>query len=152
MDSWPDRARELSSQEFGLAVVFTGRHDGSPRASVVNSAVIAHPVSDEPVVAFVSRGSARKLDDLRARPTATIVFRAGWEWLAVEGDAQLVGPEDRLEGLDQNNLAVLIRTIYASAVGGTADQWSELDSVMAEERHTAVLVRPRHIYPSDNMT
>jgi len=40
----------------------------------------------------------------------------------------------------------LLREIYAAAAGGTADDWAELDEVMAAERHTAVLIRPARIY------
>ena len=52
-----DRARELSAREGGLAVAITTRPDRLPRASVVNAGVLAHPVTGEQVVAFVSRGT-----------------------------------------------------------------------------------------------
>ncbi len=141
-----DRARELAARESGLAVVATIRADGSAQASVVNAGVLNHPVTREPVVAFVARGAARKLANLRARPRATVVFRSGWEWVGVEGDAELAGPDDLLEGLDPAGVARLLRDIYAAAVGGTHDDWAGLDEVMAAERHTAVLVRPARVY------
>ena len=144
-----DRARELSAREHGLAVTVTQRTDRTPRASVVNAAVISHPLTGELVVSFVSLGSARKLDDLRARPDATVVFRSGWNWVAVEGPAQLVGPDDPLEGLNAPGVGRLIKTIYAAATGGTVDQWADLDSTLAHERHTAVLIRPRRVYPTN---
>jgi hypothetical protein len=80
------------------------------------------------------------------KPRATVVFRSGWEWVAVEGDADLVGPDDPREGMETVNVPRLIRDIYAAAVGGVPDDWAELDQVIAEERHTAVLVRPDRIY------
>lgn len=40
----------------------------------------------------------------------------------------------------------LIRRVYAAAVGGTQDDWAQLDEVIAAEGHSAVLVRPVHIY------
>jgi hypothetical protein len=43
-------------------------------------------------------------------------------------------------------VAGFVREIYAAAVGGTAEDWAELDDVFAAERHTAVLVRPARIY------
>ena len=144
-----DRARELVAQEHGLAVAVTQRADRTPRASVVNAAVISHPLTGEPVVSFVSLGSARKLYDLRARPDATVVFRSGWNWVAVEGRAQLVGPGDPLEGLIEPAVGRLIKTIYAAATGGTIDQWADLDSTFAQERHTAVLIRPQRVYPTN---
>lgn len=74
-----DRARELGARESGLAVAVTSRADGSAQASVVNAGVLDHPVTGEPIVAFVARGGARKLANLRARPRVTVVFRSGWE-------------------------------------------------------------------------
>ena len=143
-----DLAKELGARESGLAVAITSRPDGSPRASVVNAGVVEHPVTGEPVIGFVSRGAARKLRDVRARPRATVLFRSGWEWVAVEGDATLVGPDDSLDGVDPSAKMVLLRTVYAAAVGGTPEEWSHLDETMATERHTAVLITPIRIYPT----
>jgi hypothetical protein len=141
-----DRARELGAREDGLAVVATTRADGSVPASVVNAGVLDHPVTGEPVVGFVIRGGARKLTNLRARPRVTVVFRSGWEWVAVEGDVDLAGPDDLLEGVDPGRVLPLLREIYAAAVGGTADDWAGMDAEMEAERHTAALVRPGRIY------
>ena len=141
-----ERARELGAREDGLAVVVTSRADQSPHASVVNAGVLDHPLTGATVVGFVARGGTRKLVHLRARPRATVVFRSGWDWVAVEGDADLVGPDDPLDGLDPAGQPRLLRGVYAAAVGGTHDDWAALDVVMAAERHTAVLIRPARIY------
>jgi PPOX class probable F420-dependent enzyme len=141
-----DRARELGSREDGLAVVVTLRNDGSPQASVVNAGVVDDPVTRGPVVGFVARGGTKKLAHLRARPHVTVVFRSGWEWVAVEGDAALAGPDDALDGLDKGDVNRVIRSVYAAAVGGTEEEWAGLDAVIAAERHAAVLIRPSRIY------
>ena len=141
-----DRARELGARESGLAVVIATRADGSAQASVVNAGVLDHPVTGEPVVGFVARGYARKLHYLRMRPRVTVVFRSGWDWVAVEGDADLAGPDDHLEGLETSDVPRVLREVYAAAVGGTQEQWVELDAAMAGERHAAVLVRPVRVY------
>lgn len=141
-----DRARELGARESGLAVAVTSRADGSAQASVVNAGVLDHPVTGEPIVAFFARGGARKLANLRARPRVTVVFRSGWEWVAVEGDADLAGPSDVLAGLEPTDVPRVLREVYSAAVGGTPDEWAGLDGNMAAERHTAVLIRPVRIY------
>lgn len=141
-----ERARELGARESGLVVVVTTRTDGSPQASVVNAGVLRHPVVDEPIVGFVARGRAKKLANLRLRPRVTVVFRSGWEWVAVEGDAELVGRNDVLAEGPLRDIPRLLREIYAAAVGGAADDWTELDGVFVAEDHTAVLVRPSRIY------
>lgn len=139
--SWALERAALQSQSL------PGRM-GCPRASVVNAGVIDHPVTGEPIVGFVSRGAARKLTDLRERPQVTVVFRSGWEWIAVEGNAGLAGPDDCLERLANDNVPRLLRMVYAAAVGGSPDDWAELDESMAAEGHTAVLVRARRVYPA----
>jgi len=141
-----DRARELGAREDGLAVAVTLRNNGSPQASVVNAGVVDDPVTGDPVVGFVARGGTKKLAYLRARPRVTVVFRSGWEWVAVEGHASLAGPDDALEGFEDGDMNRVIRTVYAAAVGGTQEEWAELDAVIEAERHAAVLVRPSRIY------
>ncbi len=141
-----DRVRDLGGQESGLAVVVTSRVDGSAQVSVVNAGVLDHPVAGDAVVGFVSRGGARKLANLRIRPRVTVVFRSGWDWVAVEGEADLAGPDDVLDGLEASEVPRLLQETYAAAVGGSPDDWSELASAMAAERHTAVLVRPLRVY------
>jgi hypothetical protein len=143
-----DRARSLAASEGGLAVAVTMRRDGLPHTSVVNAGVLEHPVTHQPVVGFVSRGGVRKLANLRAHPRMTVVFRSGWDWVAVEGDADLAGPDDRLDGVTPGDIPRLLRTVYAAAAGGTEADWAALDEAMATERHTAVLLRPIRAYPT----
>ncbi len=140
------QVRELASRESGLAVVVTYRVNGSAHASVVNAGVLPHPVSGGPVVGFVVRGHAKKLRNLRRDPRATIAFRAGWEWIAVDGRVDLAGPDDPLEGLPPDQLPHLLRSVYAAAVGGSADDWAALDDEMARERHAAALLHPDRVY------
>ena len=131
--------------DHGLAVVSTTRADGTIQSSVVNAGVIDHPGSGVRVVAFVSAGSARRLTNLRARPRATVVLRAGWQWAGVEGPVELSGPDDRLDGIDDERLRLLRREVFTAA-GGTHDDWDEYDRVMASERRVAVLVHPDRAY------
>ena len=131
----------LGGAEHGLAVVVTLRRDGEPSTSVVNAGVLAHPVTGEQVVAFVAQGGSAKLVNLRRHPRATLVFRAGWEWVAVAGAVDLAGPDDTLPGFDADALPGLRRDIFHAA-GGSHDDLDEYDRVMAAERRAAVLVRP----------
>jgi PPOX class probable F420-dependent enzyme len=139
-----DLVRRLVAADHGLAIVGTTRANGTVQASLVNAGVLAHPVTGTDVVAFVARGDALKLKHLRARPYVNVVFRAGWEWVAVEGDAVLVGPHDPLDGVDDKQVPALLRAIFVAA-GGTHDDWDEYDRVMAAEQRTAVLVAPDRI-------
>jgi PPOX class probable F420-dependent enzyme len=96
------------------------------------------------MVGFVTYGKA-KLGNLRARPQITVTFRAGWQWAAVEGRAQIIGPDDPAPGVDEEGLRLLRRQVFTAA-GGTHDDWDEYDRVMAEQRRAVVLVTPTRVY------
>jgi PPOX class probable F420-dependent enzyme len=141
-----DLAR-LGEPETGLAVVAVARPDGTVQASVVNVGVLDHPVSGEPVVAFVTAGSTRKLELARAGAAVAVTVRQGWRWITAEGTADVAGPDDELEGFDPERVPQLLRDIFTAA-GGTHDDWDTYDRVMAEERRAAVMIRPRVVYGS----
>jgi PPOX class probable F420-dependent enzyme len=136
--------RRVAAADNGLAVVAIGRPDGTVHASVVNAGVLDDPVAERPAVAFVAAGSTVKLRLLRRSLRATVVFRAGWEWAAVEGAATLIGPDDLPDGFGADAVARLLRDVFTAA-GGTHDDWTEYDRVMATERRTAVLIEPARI-------
>jgi PPOX class probable F420-dependent enzyme len=135
----------LVALDHGLSVVVTLRADHTPQTSVVNAGVLAHPVTSAEVVGFVAAGRARKLDHLRADPTISVVVRAGWDWVAVDGRGSLIGPEDRSPDVDDERLRVLLREVFTAA-GGTHDDWDTYDRVMRDEGRTAVLVQPTRVY------
>src|ERR1022692_803778 len=129
----------------GLPVIAVTGPDGNIRPSVTNVGVIDHPVDGSRVVGVVARGQARKLDHIRARPRASAVLRAGWQWAAVEGPAELAGPDDPMAGLDAERLRLLLREIFTAA-GGTHDDLDAYDRAMADERRTAILITPERVF------
>ena len=131
--------------DHGLCVVVTRRADQTPATSVVNAGVLSHPVSGAPVVGLVAAGGTRKLTNLRADPTIAVVVRAGWQWVAVEGAAALIGPDDPHPEVDDERLRQLLQEVFRAA-GGTHDDWDAYDRTMREERRTAVLVAPSRVY------
>jgi hypothetical protein len=135
----------LALRDNGLVVVTTLRADNTMQASVVNAGVIDHPLTRVPSVAFVAGGGTRKLANFRARAQTTIVARAGWEWIAAEGAAEIIGPDDPDPKVDGDALRLLLRAIFTAA-GGTHDNWPEYDRVMAEDRRAAVFVAPTRVY------
>ena len=139
-----DDAAQLGAKEQGLAVISTLRADGTIQSSVVNAGVMRHPLVERPVLAFVSYGKV-KLANLRTRPQLTATFRSGWQWVAVEGYAQLIGLDDPHPEIDAERLRLLLREAFAAA-GGHHDNWAEYDQVMVEQRRTLVLVEPVRIY------
>ncbi len=136
----------IGALDHGLSVVTTLRPDRSVQASVVNAGVLTHPLTGANVVGFVAQGSSRKLAHLRADAHSTVVVRAGWQWAAVEGLAEIFGPDDPRPGITDVGLRALLRDVFLAA-GGTHDDWGTYDRVMLEERRAAVLVMPRRSYP-----
>lgn len=141
-----DDVRRLIGLDHGLATLSTTRADGSVQSTVVNAGVVDHPLTGQPAAAFVGRPGTRKVAHLRRRNTATLVWRAGWSWVTVEGTAELLGPDDPLEGADLASLPSLLRTIYSAAGGGEHEDWREYDRQVAAERRMAVLITPARIY------
>jgi PPOX class probable F420-dependent enzyme len=139
-----DDAAQLGATENGLTVISTLRADGTIQSSVVNSGVMRHPLTEQPVLAFVSYGKV-KLANLRARPQLNATFRSGWQWVAVEGYAQLIGPDDPHPEIDTERLRLLLRKAFTAA-GGNHDNWAEYDRVMVEQRRALVLIEPVRIY------
>jgi PPOX class probable F420-dependent enzyme len=136
---------ELVPLDHGLCVVVTLRADHTPHTTVVNAGVLPHPLTGTDTVGFVGIGGSRKLAHLRADSTIVVVVRAGWQWTAVEGAAQLIGPDDPHPEVDDEKLRLMLRDIFTAA-GGTHDDWDTYDRVMREERRTAVLVSPTRVY------
>ena len=136
---------QLVPLDNGLCVLSTLRTDGGIQSSVVNAGVLPHPLTGAPVVGLVAAGPARKLRHLRADPRATIVARAGWQWAAVEGTAEIIGPDDPHPDVQRESLRILLRDVFRAA-GGTHDDWDAYDRVMAEQRRAAVLISPRRTY------
>jgi len=128
-----------------LCVVTSTRPDGTAQASVVNAGVLPHPIGGTAVVAYVARGDALKLRNVRSRPATTVVARDGFEWATVEGRAEVVGPDDPNPAVDPERLRLLLREVFTAA-GGTHDDWDAFDRAMADERRAVVLVTPHRIY------
>ncbi|HEY3834094.1 MAG TPA: TIGR03618 family F420-dependent PPOX class oxidoreductase [Acidimicrobiia bacterium] len=139
-----DDVMEHARPEHCLMVVSTARADGTIQSSLVNAGALAHPISGEQVLAFVTYG-ATKLRNLRARPQITLTARASWQWAAVEGTAEIIGPDDPHRGVDADQLRLLLRDIFTAA-GGTHDNWNTYDAEMLAQHRTAVLVTPTRIY------
>ena len=144
MSDLRDFAR-IGLADHGLCVLSTLRPDTTIQASVVNAGVVDYPMSGKSVVALVAAGGTRKLANIRRNPLVTVVAKSGWEWVAVEGNAYLWGPDDPVAGVTADDLRRLLREVFTAA-GGTHDDWDEYDRIMAAERRTVVFITPKRIY------
>jgi PPOX class probable F420-dependent enzyme len=139
-----DEVMEMAAREQYLAVVATLRADSTIQSSLVNAGALDHPITGEPVLSFVTYGAA-KLRNLRVRPQLAVTFRSAWTWAAIEGNAELIGPDDPHPQVNAERLRVMLRDIFTAA-GGTHDDWDAYDRTMLEQHRTAVFVPPARIY------
>jgi PPOX class probable F420-dependent enzyme len=135
-----DGLLRIAAQEQYLAIVSTLRADGSIHSSLVNAGALEHPRTGDLCLAFVTYGRA-KLANLARRPVCTLAFRAGWQWAAADGRAEIIGPADT----DAESLRRLLRDVFTAA-GGTHDDWDAYDRVMREEGRAAVLMTVDRVY------
>jgi PPOX class probable F420-dependent enzyme len=139
-----DAIRRLGPIDHWLATVTVVRSDGTPHSSLVNAGIVDHPLRGTPVVGYVTYGSV-KLRNLRVRPATSVLWRAGWQWVGLDGTSELIGPDDPVDGIDADGLGELLRAVFRGA-GGTHDNWDAYDAVMRAERRVAVLVHPTRVY------
>jgi hypothetical protein len=136
--------RQFLASETGLATISTTQNDGRVLSSIANCGIVQNPLTGTDCVALVSAGKAARLGHVRRGSEVTIAIRRGWNWLAVTGAADLIGPSDPAAGIDAESLRLLLREIYAAA-GGAHDDLDEYDRTMIKDRRTAVLVDPIRI-------
>jgi len=128
----------------GLVVMST-LHGQVISSSLVSAGVLAHPVTGTLVVGVVARADSRKIANLRIARRATLVAVEGYQWVAVEGPADLAGPVDALAGFDPAGVPRLLRQVFTAA-GGRHPDWDEYDRRMREQQRTVVLVTPAAVY------
>lgn len=136
---------DLAARDRGFALVTLARPDGTAHASLVCAGVLPHPLTGDKVVGVAAGGGTRKLTYLRANPHVTVVARVGGQWAAVEGRAELAGPDDPLDGVSAERLRLLLREIFTAA-GGTHENFDAYDQAMVAERRTAMLITPTRTY------
>lgn len=139
-----DKLRRLVAAESGLCTFTCLDASGAPHVSIINAGVMDNPVTGATSVACVVAGAARKGRLLRNDARAAVAFRHRWDWIAVHGEAQLIGLDDPVDGVTDADIPELLREVFRSA-GGTHEDWDEYDRVMAAQRRLAVFVTLDHI-------
>lgn len=66
-------------------------------------------------VALVSAGRTARLGHIRRRSEVTVAVRRGWAWAGVTGAADLIGPDDRPDGFDDEAIRLLLRAVFVAA-------------------------------------
>ena len=129
-----DEAREFIRQNHS-AVLATYRVDGRPQMSPVGAAV-----DDVGVVVISSRETAYKVKNLRRDPRVSVlVTRANsWDWVQVDGTANVVSLPDAMEPLVD----------YYRRVSGEHPDWDDYRAAMERERRLLIRIEIERAGPN----
>ena len=115
------------------AVFTTFRRSGAAQMSIVTVGVL-----NDGVTFTISPGSA-KLGNLRRNPRCSLmVSRSDWRDYAV----LVLSPDTT----PREELRLTLREVYRAGSGKEHPDWEEFDQAVKEDRRSAVIVVPEHIY------
>ena len=119
-------------------VLTTFRRDGSAQMSIITCG----PLQDG--VAFSTTENRAKLKNVRRNPRCSLlVARENWSaYVVLQGTARLLSADNT----DADELRLALRDVYRTAAATEHPDWEEYDQAMAEQRRSAIIVVPEHIY------
>ncbi len=124
--------------ETRRGVLTTFRRGGGAQMSIVTCGPYRKGV------AFTTTARRAKLLNLRRDPRCSLmVSQEDWRgYVVLEGRAELLSP-----GItDAAELREALRDVYRAASATEHPDWQEFDADMLEQRRSAVIVVPEHIY------
>ena len=124
--------------ETRRGVLTTFRRSGGAQMSIVTCGPYLEGV------AFTTTADRAKLINLRRDPRCSLlVSQEDWRgYVVLEGRAELLSPGTT----DATELREALRDVYRAASGTEHSDWPEYDAAMLEQRRSAVIVVPEHIY------
>lgn len=132
-----DKIKEIVALNH-QAVFTTFRGSGAAQMSIVTVGVLA-----EGVAFTISPGSAKQAN-LRRNPRCSLmVSRSDWrDYAVLEGRAQVLSPD----ATPAEELRLTLREVYRAGSGKEHPDWEDFDQAVQEDRRSAIIVVPEHIY------
>ena len=124
--------------ETRRGVLTTFRRSGGAQMSIVTCGPYREGV------AFTTTARRAKLINLQRAPRCSLMVAQEdwWGYVVLEGRAELLSPETT----DAVELRETLRDVYRVASGTEHSNWQEYDAAMLEQRRSAVIIVPEHIY------
>ena len=124
--------------ETRRGVLTTFRRSGGAQMSIVTCGPYREGV------AFTTTARRAKLINLQRDPRCSLMVAQEdwWGYVVLEGRAELLSPETT----DAVELRETLRDVYRGASGTEHSNWQEYDAAMLEQRRSAVIIVPEHIY------
>ena len=119
-------------------VLTTFRRDGAAQLSIIT----VGPYREG--AAFTTTEERAKLHNLRRNPQCSLlVAREDWSaYIVLQGTAQVFSAGNT----DGEELRLMLREVFRTAAGVEHPDWDEYDRAMVEQRRSAIIVTPEHIY------
>ena len=133
----PDNVRRFTTENHeGVLTCF--RRNGAAQMSIVTCGAY------EDGVAFTTTEDRAKLHNLRRNPRCSLlVSHPDWRpFVVLEGTARILSPGVT----DADELREALRGVYRAASGQEHSNWEEYDQAMVQDRRSAIIVVPDHIY------
>ena len=133
----PDNVREFTTENHqGVLTCF--RRNGMPQMSIITCGAYRDGV------AFTTTADRAKLLNLKRDPRCALMVskQDWWGFLVLEGRATILSPENTGAG----ELREALRGVYRAATNQDHPNWEEYDQAMIDDRRSAVIVVPDHIY------
>lgn len=133
----PDDVRAFASENH-RGVLTTFRRNGAAQMSIVSCGPFREGI------AFTTTADRAKLGNLKRNPRCSLlVSQPDWRgYMVLEGRAVILSPENT----NTEELRLALREVYRAAGGGEHPDWDEYDQAMRDQRRSAVVVVPEHIY------
>lgn len=133
----PDKVKKFA-EENHRGVLTTFRRSGAAQMSIISCG----PFRDG--IAFTVTEDRAKLANLRRDPRCSLLVsrESWWGFLVLEGRAQVLSAGNT--GAEELRLA--LREVYRAASGKEHPNWDEYDRAMRNDRRSAIVVVPDHIY------
>ena len=132
-----DSTRQFATENHqGVLTCF--RRNGMPQMSIVTCGAYRDGV------AFTTTADRAKLLNLQRDPRCSLMVskRDWWGYVVLEGQATILSPENTAA----DELRQALRDVYRAATNQDHPNWEEYDQAMVDDRRSAVIVVPDHIY------
>ena len=133
----PENIRTFCTQTH-RGVLTTFRRNGAAQMSIVTCG----PLKDG--VAFtVTFDRAKFLNLKRDRRCSLLVSNEGWwGFVVLEGHAEILSADNTTA----DELRLALRDTFRTASGQEHPNWEEYDQAMVDDKRSAIIVVPEHIY------
>ena len=137
----PEHIRSFVAENH-QAVLTTFRGSGAAQMSIITVGPYRNGV------AFTTTAGRSKLANLVRDPRCTLLVSKPdwWGYVVLEGTATVLSSTNT----DTEELRIALRDVYRAAAAQDHPNWEEYDQAMRQDRRSAVIVVPEHIYGTAN--